>query len=150
MATTLITTPAVYHRRVLDGELDELMSGLPAIAVEGAKAVGNFRAYGGEREVDLIVKGESGRVIAIKVKLAATPSERDGSHAVARDRRLRKRGGPERREVFRATKRFSSEAARHDGAQLESNPQPRGPRLLACGLCDVSSPSSSPPQRSGS
>lgn len=43
-------------------------------------AVGHFRAYAGEREVDLIVKGDSGRVIAIEVKLAATPSERDGRH----------------------------------------------------------------------
>ena len=42
--------------------------------------VGHFRAYGGEHEVDLIVKGESGRVIAIEVKLAATPAERDGRH----------------------------------------------------------------------
>jgi predicted AAA+ superfamily ATPase len=42
--------------------------------------LGHFRAYAGEREVDLIVKGESGRVIAIEVKLAATPSERDGRH----------------------------------------------------------------------
>ena len=40
MATTLISAPAVYQRRVLDDELDELMKGLPAIAVEGAKAVG--------------------------------------------------------------------------------------------------------------
>jgi predicted AAA+ superfamily ATPase len=43
-------------------------------------AVGHFRAYGGEREVDLIVKGESGRVLAVEVKLTATPSERDGRH----------------------------------------------------------------------
>jgi predicted AAA+ superfamily ATPase len=42
--------------------------------------LGHFRAYAGEREVDLIVKGEAGRVIAIEVKLAATPSERDGRH----------------------------------------------------------------------
>ena len=32
--------PAAYRRRVLDDELDELMGGLPAVALEGAKAVG--------------------------------------------------------------------------------------------------------------
>jgi uncharacterized protein len=32
--------PADYRRRVLDEELDELMGGLPAVALEGAKAVG--------------------------------------------------------------------------------------------------------------
>jgi uncharacterized protein len=42
--------------------------------------LGHFRTYAGEREVDLIVKGQSGRVIAIEVKLAATPSDRDGRH----------------------------------------------------------------------
>jgi uncharacterized protein len=42
--------------------------------------LGHFRAFGGEREVDLVVKGESGRVVAIEVKLAATPSDRDGRH----------------------------------------------------------------------
>jgi hypothetical protein len=31
---------AAYHRRVLDDELDELMVALPAVAIEGAKAVG--------------------------------------------------------------------------------------------------------------
>lgn len=35
-----MATPPVYHRRILDDELDELMTALPAIAVEGAKAVG--------------------------------------------------------------------------------------------------------------
>jgi uncharacterized protein len=42
--------------------------------------LGHFRAYGGEHEVDLVVKGESGRVIGIEVKLTATPSDRDGRH----------------------------------------------------------------------
>lgn len=42
--------------------------------------VGHFRAYGGEPEVNLVAKGRSGRVVAIEVKFAATPSERDGRH----------------------------------------------------------------------
>ncbi len=67
------------------GLLGVLFESLVTLSVrvyaQGAEAtLGHFRAYGGEREVDLIVKGESGRVIAIEVKLAATPSERDGRH----------------------------------------------------------------------
>ena len=32
--------PAGYRRRIVDDELDELIAGLPAIALEGPKAVG--------------------------------------------------------------------------------------------------------------
>jgi uncharacterized protein len=35
-----VLTPTHYQRRVLDYELDELVQGLPAVALEGAKAVG--------------------------------------------------------------------------------------------------------------
>lgn len=35
-----MVAPLVYQRRILDDELDELMGALPAIALEGAKAVG--------------------------------------------------------------------------------------------------------------
>jgi len=35
-----VVTPAEYEPRIIDRELDELMTALPAIAVEGAKAVG--------------------------------------------------------------------------------------------------------------
>ena len=67
------------------GLLGALFESLVTLSVrvyaQAAEAtLGHFRAFGGEREVDLIVKGESGRVIAIEVKLAATPSERDGRH----------------------------------------------------------------------
>jgi predicted AAA+ superfamily ATPase len=34
------TDPRAYHHRVVDAELDDLMTGLPAIALEGAKGVG--------------------------------------------------------------------------------------------------------------
>ena len=34
------TAEAHYRRRVIDDELDELLAGLPAIALEGPKAVG--------------------------------------------------------------------------------------------------------------
>ena len=64
------------------GLLGALFEALVTLSVrvyaQAAEAtLGHFRAFGGEREVDLIVKGESGRVIAIEAKLAATPSERD-------------------------------------------------------------------------
>ncbi len=67
------------------GLLGALFESLATLSVrvyaQAAEAsLGHFRAFAGEREVDLIVKGESGRVIAIEVKLAATPSERDGGH----------------------------------------------------------------------
>jgi predicted AAA+ superfamily ATPase len=67
------------------GLLGALFESLVTLSVrvyaQAAEAtLGHFRSYAGEREVDLIVKGESGRVIAIEVKLAATPSERDGRH----------------------------------------------------------------------
>ena len=67
------------------GLLGALFESLVTLSVrvyaQAAEAsVGHFRAYAGEREVDLIVKGESGRVVAIEVKLAATPSARGGRH----------------------------------------------------------------------
>ncbi len=37
---TRLASGAPYHPRIVDGELDELFAGLPAIAIEGPKAVG--------------------------------------------------------------------------------------------------------------
>jgi predicted AAA+ superfamily ATPase len=37
-------TPQDYRRRVVDNELDELLAAVPALAIEGAKAVGKTRA----------------------------------------------------------------------------------------------------------
>jgi len=34
------TAPDGYQRRIVDDELDEVLSGLPVVALEGAKAVG--------------------------------------------------------------------------------------------------------------
>ena len=42
--------------------------------------VNHFRTYRGDREVDLIVKGDSGRILAVEVKLAAAPVEDAGVH----------------------------------------------------------------------
>ncbi|MGI3783667.1 MAG: DUF4143 domain-containing protein, partial [Janthinobacterium lividum] len=49
-----------------------------AQAAEGR--VSHLRTYAGRHEVDLIVTGESGRVLAIEVKLSATPSDSDTQH----------------------------------------------------------------------
>ena len=67
------------------GLLGALFESLVTLSVrvyaQAAEAsLGHFRAYGGEREIDLIVKGGSGRVLAIEVMLAATPTVRDGRH----------------------------------------------------------------------
>jgi predicted AAA+ superfamily ATPase len=54
-------------------------------AAEGR--VFHFRDYGGEHEVDLIVEGLDQRVLAIEVKLAETPADRDVRHLLwLRDR----------------------------------------------------------------
>jgi uncharacterized protein len=67
------------------GLLGALFESLVTLSVrvyaQAAEAtLGHFRSFGGEHEVDLVVKGDSGRVIAIEVKLTATPSARDGRH----------------------------------------------------------------------
>ncbi len=42
--------------------------------------VGHLRTKGGEREVDLVVEGEGGRVVGIEVKLARAVGDDDGRH----------------------------------------------------------------------
>jgi predicted AAA+ superfamily ATPase len=42
--------------------------------------VGHLRLQRGEHEVDLIVEGAAGRVLAIEAKLAAAPDDRDVAH----------------------------------------------------------------------
>ena len=67
------------------GLLGALFESLVTLSVrvyaQGAEAeVNHFRTYRGDREVDLIVKGESGRVLAVEVKLAAAPAGDAGAH----------------------------------------------------------------------
>lgn len=61
-----------YHPRIVDGELDELLAGLPAISIEGAKAVGKTatalrRAASAFRLDDAaersIIEGDSKRLV---------------------------------------------------------------------------------------
>ena len=49
-------------------------------AAAAEASVFHLRTQGGRREVDLIVEGDDGRVVAAGVKLAATPTEADGQH----------------------------------------------------------------------
>jgi predicted AAA+ superfamily ATPase len=85
-AGDLLTGAAPHALTTKDGGLlGALFESLVTLSVrvyaQAAEAtLGHFRAYGGEHEVDLVVKGDSGRVVAIEVKLAATPSERDARH----------------------------------------------------------------------
>lgn len=44
--------------------------------------VSHFRSGNGDREVDLIVEGDGGRIVALEVKLAATVTDRDVRHLV--------------------------------------------------------------------
>ena len=65
------SSDARYQRRVVDDELDELFTGLPAI--------GHLRTWNGDREIDLII--ERGRkILAIEVKLGQVPDDRDVRH----------------------------------------------------------------------
>lgn len=42
--------------------------------------VSHFRSFGGEREVDLIVGGSAGRILAIEAKLTESVSDADVRH----------------------------------------------------------------------
>jgi predicted AAA+ superfamily ATPase len=51
------------------------------VAAQGAEAtVGHLRTGNGDHEVDLIVEGPDGRVLAIEVKLSATAHDADVRH----------------------------------------------------------------------
>jgi uncharacterized protein len=66
---------------LLGALFESLVTQSVRVYAQAAEAsVWHFRAFGGEREADLIVKGDDGRVIAVEVKLAATPREDVGKH----------------------------------------------------------------------
>ncbi len=86
-APTLLDTPhpagTVGPRRgSLFGALFESLATLCVrVYAEGAGAtVSHLRTHRGDHEVDLIVERDDGRVLAIEVKLGATPSDRDVRH----------------------------------------------------------------------
>jgi predicted AAA+ superfamily ATPase len=49
-------------------------------AQQAESTIGHLRTHQGEHEVDLIVEGRAGKVVAIEVKLAQTISDRDVRH----------------------------------------------------------------------
>jgi len=59
-----------------------------AYAQAAEAVVYHFRTFAGEHEADLIVKHNDGRVIAIEIKLAATPPEKSVRHLNWLDREL--------------------------------------------------------------
>lgn len=68
--------------RSMTGPLFESLATLSVrVFAQAAEArVGHLRTQAGRHEVDLIVTGDSGRVLALEVKLAATPSDTDVRH----------------------------------------------------------------------
>lgn len=68
--------------RTILGPLFESLATLSVrVFAQAAEArVGHLRTQAGRHEVDLIVTGESGRVLAIEVKLSAVPDDTDVRH----------------------------------------------------------------------
>jgi|SRR5690625_1200155 len=82
----LLTGSEGINARVRDGPLlgaffESLVTQSVRVYAQAALAtVHHLRTRGGEREVDLVVEGEDRRVLALEVKLTATPSDADVRH----------------------------------------------------------------------
>jgi predicted AAA+ superfamily ATPase len=74
--------PAIPRDGTLLGSLFEsLVTQSVRVYAQAAEAeVRHLRTHGGEREVDLIVVRDDGRILAIEVKLSRTPSDEDVRH----------------------------------------------------------------------
>ncbi len=74
--------PLAPRHTTLFGALFESLVALNirVFAQAAEAAVWHFRDYGGDHEVDLIVEGPEGRVLAVEVKLAAVIDDDDVSH----------------------------------------------------------------------
>ena len=74
--------PAIPRDGTLLGALFEsLVTQSVRVYAQAAEArVGHLRTRGGRHEVDLIVERDDGKVVAIEVKLGATPSDSDMKH----------------------------------------------------------------------
>jgi uncharacterized protein len=74
--------PPIPRDGTLLGALFESLVTLSVrVYAQGAEGrVGHLRTYAGDREVDLIVERQDGRVVAIEVKLKRTVSDEDGQH----------------------------------------------------------------------
>lgn len=66
---------------LLGGLFESLVTIDVRVYAQAAEArVGHLRTAGGEHEVDLIVERDDGRIVAIEVKLTATPNDSDARH----------------------------------------------------------------------
>ena len=74
--------PAIHREGTLLGALFESLAALSlrVYAQHSEASVGHVRTWGGEREIDYVVTGRGGRVVAIEVKLAQTIDDRDVRH----------------------------------------------------------------------
>jgi predicted AAA+ superfamily ATPase len=74
--------PPMPRDGTLLGALFESLATLSArVYAQAAEAtVGHLRTFAGEREIDLVVQRQDGRVLAIEVKLARTVTESDARH----------------------------------------------------------------------
>jgi len=74
--------PPVPRDGTLLGALFESLVGLGLrVYAQAAEArVGHLRTRGGDREIDFIVARDDGRVVAVEVKLTATPDDADVRH----------------------------------------------------------------------
>jgi uncharacterized protein len=74
--------PSIPRDGTFLGALFESLATLSVrVYAQGAEAeVKHFRLHSGEREVDLIVERDDGRILAIEVKLTTVPDDRDLRH----------------------------------------------------------------------
>ncbi|HEY2715835.1 MAG TPA: DUF4143 domain-containing protein [Solirubrobacterales bacterium] len=74
--------PSVPRDGTFLGALFESLATLSVrVCAQGSEAkVKHLRSFGGDREIDLIVQRDDDRVLAIEVKLAAVPRDRDLRH----------------------------------------------------------------------
>jgi len=93
--------PPIPREGTLLGALFESLVTLDVrVYAQSAEAkVMHLRTHGGEREVDLIVERDDGRIVALEVKLARTISDEDVRHL----RWLGERVGPELLDSFVVT-----------------------------------------------
>jgi uncharacterized protein len=74
---------APAHTSLFGALFESLVTLSVRVFAQAAEAsVAHFRSFGGEREVDLIVGGPGGRVVALEAKLAEAPDDHDVRHLV--------------------------------------------------------------------
>ena len=74
--------PAMHREGTLLGALFESLAALSlrVYAQHSEASIGHLRTWGGNREIDYVVSGQAGRVVAVEVKLARGIHERELRH----------------------------------------------------------------------